>query len=106
MVASGALSGATMAWYEGAPAWVPLEQLLGGGGAPAGGAAATVARQAVRSAPPSRGDDPDAELAAFQAELARLDDQAAADERPATPECVCSAVRPPLRPRRLNGAQR
>jgi hypothetical protein len=64
MVASGALSGATMAWHEGAPAWVPLEQLLGGSGAPAGGAAATVARQAVRAAPPSRGDDPDAELRA------------------------------------------
>ena len=102
MVASGALSGATMAWYEGAPAWVPLEQLLGGSGAPASGAAATVARQAVRAAPPSRGEDPDAELRAFQAEMARLEEE----ERPATPECVRCAVGPPLRPRCLDSAQR
>ena len=93
MVTSGALRGATMAWHEGAPAWVPLEQLLGGGGgasaAPGGSGGATHARAAVLAAAPVRSDDPEAQLRAFQDEVARLED--AAQERPATPECVSRA---------------
>jgi hypothetical protein len=95
MVASGALSGATMAWHEGAPAWVPIDQLLGGGAlggsAAAGGAAggSALARGAVLAAAPVRADDPEAQLRAFQSEVARLED---AEERPGTPECVQSAL--------------
>jgi HIV Tat-specific factor 1 len=101
-VACGQLSGATLAWHEGAPEWTPLERLLPPP-EPAR-AAASLARGAVRAAapsaaPPTRAtaeDNADAQLRSWQAEVARLEaagGAAAADARPESPECAPLSAR-------------
>jgi hypothetical protein len=100
MLASGALSEATLAWHEGAPEWAPLGRVLGEA-APARPSGASLARGALRSAPAASAaaddEDADAQLRSWQAEVSRLEAGAPPDEdRPATPECA-HASRTPLR---------